>query len=209
MKVVRRRVRRGALTRRLFASGLQQAWQIFDGVGGRLQRSDRRHRLRNHTAFGRGYLDRGRREAVWRSGGLAVWRSGGLAVWRSGRIDGVDGVARVRCGRRRPSASPPDARCGRRRPSASPPDTRSRVRTGPGISAHARTLVPDSFGILAHRFEKGDASASRVPRVPRIRALQHPASASASRGRSGSIATSGSLRLAGLRTRRPPLARID
>ncbi|VWB78989.1 hypothetical protein BLA6860_03730 [Burkholderia lata] len=101
MKVVRTRVRSGALTRRLFASGLQQAWQIFDGAGGRLQRSDRRHRLRNHTAFGRGCLDRGRREAVWRSGGLAVWRSGGLAVWRSGRIDGVEGVARALCGRRR------------------------------------------------------------------------------------------------------------
>lgn len=85
MKVVRTRVRNGALTRRLFASGLQQAWQIFDGADGRLQRSDRRHRLRNHTAFGRGCLDRGRREA------------GG----RSGRIDGVEGVTRALCGRRR------------------------------------------------------------------------------------------------------------
>ncbi len=86
MKVARTRVRGGALTRRLFGSGLQQAWQIFGGAGGRLQRSDRRHRLRNHTAFGRGCPDRGRREAVWRSGGLAVWRSGGLAVWRSGGL---------------------------------------------------------------------------------------------------------------------------
>jgi hypothetical protein len=84
MKEARRRVPGGALTRRRCASGLQQARQILGGAGGRLQRSDRRHRLRNHTAFGRGCPDRGRREAVRRSGGQAVRRSGGQAVRRSG-----------------------------------------------------------------------------------------------------------------------------
>jgi len=59
MKVVGTRVRGGALTRRLFASGLQQAWQFFGDAGGQWRRSGRRHRLRNHTAFGRWRRNRG------------------------------------------------------------------------------------------------------------------------------------------------------
>ena len=113
MKGVRRRVRGGALTRRLFASGLQQAWQIFGGAGGSY--------IEAIAGIVCGIILRSV-EGTWigeARGGLAVWRSGGLAVWKD----------RWR-GRR--GARPVWALTARRL-SAPPPDARSRLRTRPAL----------------------------------------------------------------------------